>query len=350
MVTNRYSGVRTASLAAVVLAVMCALVGGCSTAPIIDSAASSTAHTHSLRPGPQTAELHGPDVEPIADNPTPVLPVTVGSVGAGQVTVTDAARIIAIDRSGTLANIVFSLGLGERVVARDRSTVIPEAGLLPLVTDSGHSVNIEAVLAADPSVVLIDESTNPPGTTDQLRAAGITVVVFTKERSIASTGPLIEAVAGALGVPDQGRALAARTGAEIDAARASVPQDARGSTMAFLYLRGERFKLLAGPGSGADDLINAIGGVDAGTAAGLSSAFTTVDAEAMINADPDVILVMTQGAESVGGLEKVLQLPGLAQTDAGHNRRVVQMDQAEILTFGPDTGRVLAALVEAIYA
>jgi iron complex transport system substrate-binding protein len=58
---------------------------------------------------------------------------------------------------------------------------------------------------------------------------------------------------------------------------------------------------------------------------------------------------MTQGAESVGGLDKVLQLPGLAQTDAGRNQRVVQMDQAEILTFGPDTGRVLAALAEAIY-
>ncbi|WP_437424601.1 heme/hemin ABC transporter substrate-binding protein [Williamsia muralis] len=349
MVNNRSSGGRTAPVVAALIMIVGVLMGACSTAPITDSANSSTVQDDILRSGPQTAALEGPDVEPIADNPVPVLPVTVDSVGGGRVTVADASRIIAIDRSGTLANIVFSLGLGERVVARDRSTVIPGAGQLPLITDSGHSVNIEAVLAADPSVVLIDESVNPPGTIDQLRAAGITVVVFAKDRTIASTGPLINAVAGALGVPDQGRALAARTDAEIESARASVPERAHGSKMAFLYLRGERFKLLAGPGSGADDLIEAIGGVDAGTAAGLTSSFTTVDAEAMINADPAVILVMTQGAESVGGIDKVLQLPGLAQTDAGRNRRVVQMDQAEILTFGPDTGRVLAALAEAIY-
>jgi iron complex transport system substrate-binding protein len=349
MVNTRVTGDRTTRFAAALLTVVGLLIAGCSTAPITDPSVTSTGSGEFLRSGPQTASLQGPDVEPITNSPVPVLPVTVDSVGGGQVTVTDVSRIIAIDRAATLANIVFSLGLGDRVVARDRSTVIPQAQQLPLITDSGHSVNIEAVLAADPSVVLIDESTNPPGTIDQLRAAGVTLVVFSKDRTIASTGPLITAVADALGVPEQGRTLAARTDQQIEAARASVPEQARGSKMAFLYLRGERFQLLAGPGSGADDLIAALGGVDAGTAAGLSSAFTTVNAEAMINANPAVILVMTQGAESVGGLDKVLQLPGLSQTEAGRNRRVVQMDQAEILTFGPDTGRVLAALAEAIY-
>lgn len=324
------------------------VVAGCSTAPITDPTTPPSASAGHLRSGPQTAQLEGPAVVPIAQNPTPALPATAASIG-GDVTVSDVSRIIPIDRSGTLANIVFSLGLGADVVARDRSTVIPEAKDLPVITDSGHSVNIEAVLAADPSVVLIDESTNPRGTIDQLRAAGLTVVVFTKDRTIAGTGPLITTVADALGVYKEGEALAARTTEQIAQAENLVPADARGAKMAFLYLRGPRLQLLAGPGSGADDLITALGGVDAGTAAGLTSAFTTMNTEAMINADPEVILVMSQGADSVGGLDKVLALPGLAQTDAGRNNRIVQMDQSEILTFGPDTGRVLAALAESIY-
>ncbi|MBA4024823.1 MAG: ABC transporter substrate-binding protein [Gordonia sp.] len=348
MIDTRLPGRGRTRIIATLLTAFALAIAGCSTAPIKDTATSPPASDGALRTGPQTARLTGSAVDPVAQNPIPTLPATAKSIG-GDVTVTDIGRIIAIDRSSTLANIVYSLGLGDNVVARDRSTVIPEAENLPVITDNGHSVNIEAVLAADPSVVLIDEATNPPGTVAQLRAAGLTVVVFTKDRTISGTGPLIKAVAGALGVPREGDALAARTTQQIAAAQNQVPADARGATMAFLYLRGPRLQLLAGPGSGADELIAALGGVDAGTAAGLTSAFTTVNTEAMINANPAVILVMTQGADSVGGLEQVLKLPGLAQTDAGRNNRVVQMDQAEILTFGPDTGRVLNALSEAIY-
>ena len=334
---------------AAVLAVLACGIVGCSTAPITSSSQSSAAPGEFLRSGPRTAVVDGPVVEPIAENPTPVLPVTVPSLGHGDVTVTDVSRIIPIDRGGTLANIVYSLGLGPNVVAKSRAAGIPEAENLPVITDSGHAVNVEAVLAQNPTVVLIDESTTPPGTIDQLIAAGQTVVVFTSDRTIATTPTLIQDVADALGVPEEGEQLATRTVNQIETARQQVPEAARGAKMAFLYLRGPRLQLLSGPGSGADDLITTLGGVDAGTAAGLKAAFTTVNTEAMINADPDVIIVMTQGADSVGGIDKVVTLPGLAHTDAGRNSRVVQMDEGEVLTFGPNTGRVLAALAQAIY-
>lgn len=70
----------------------------------------------------------------------------------------------------------------------------------------------------------------------------------------------------------------------------------------------------------------------------------------MIRADPDVLLVMTQGAASVGGLDEVLKIPAIADTDAGRNGRVVAMDETQILMFGPDTGLVLSALATSIYA
>ncbi|HEY9315416.1 heme/hemin ABC transporter substrate-binding protein [Williamsia sp.] len=349
MTDNRRPVARGYTAVVAMLAVVAFGIAGCSTAPITDPSQSSAAPSGFLREGPQTAVIEGPVVEPIAVDPTPVLPVTVPSLGHGEVTVTDVSRIIPIDRGGTIANIVYSLGLGPNVVAKSRAAGIPEADNLPVITDTGHAVNTEAVLAQNPTVVLVDESTTPPGTIDQLIAAGQTVVVLTSERNIATTPTLIQDVADALGVPEEGEQLATRTENQIKAAEELIPDTARGAKMAFLYLRGPRLQLLSGPGSGADDLIATLGGVDAGTAAGLKSAFTTVNTEAMINADPDVILVMTQGADSVGGIDKVVELPGLAQTDAGRNKRVVQMDEAEVLTFGPNTGRVLAALAQAIY-
>ncbi|MGI6796204.1 ABC transporter substrate-binding protein [Gordonia cholesterolivorans] len=308
-------------------------VSGCTTEPI-DTGATATATSATLRSGPATAALPDADVVPVDSAVVPG---------------PRADRIIALDRNGTLGDIVFSLGLGTHVVGRDRSTTFPSASRLPYVTETGHAINPERVLAQNPSIVLVTDDATPAGAVDQIRAAGIPVSVFTGQRSVAGSPALIRDVAAALGVPAQGEKLVARTEKQIADARALLPRPTGDPTIGFLYIRGEHLILLAGPGSGADDLIEALGGRDAGTKAGLTAPFTQVSAESMIRADPDVLLVMTQGADSVGGLDKVLQLPAVADTSAGRNRRIVEMDETQILMFGPDTGLVLSALAKAIY-
>lgn len=327
------SAVSFTSVLTLVLAAVLALAG-CTTEPI-DTGASATATTATLRTGPTTATLPHPDIIPVA---TDVVPGP------------RADRIIAIDRNGTLGSIVFALGLGSHVVGRDRSTTFPSASALPYVTETGHAINPERVLAQNPSTVLVTEDATPAGAVDQLRAAGIPVEVFTGKRSIAGNSALMTDVAAALGVQAAGAALVARTEKQVAEAKALIPTPSGDPTIGFLYIRGEHLILLAGPGSGADDLIAALGGRDAGTKAGLSTAFTQVSAESMIRANPETILVMTQGAESVGGMDKVLQLPAIADTDAGRHKRIVEMDETQILMFGPDTGLVLSALAKSIYA
>lgn len=327
-------------------------VASCTTAPL--PTAPSVNATSQLRSGPATATIAGAPMIPIAPNPASKLPaqahsVATGSTPAGNVTVTDTSRIVAVDRNGTLGSIVFSLGLGSRVVGRDMSTTFPAAAALPLVTNRGHSLNAEATLALNPTVVLVDAQTIPVQAVDAIRSAGIPVVAFDSTRTVASTPALITSVANALGVPSAGATLVARTDTDITAAAKRVPTPSGTPTIAFLYVRGPRLILLAGPGSGADDLINRLGGKDAGGAAGLTGAFTAVNAEALAQANPDVILVMSQGADSVGGIDGVLALPGVAQTSAGRARRVVAMDETVMLAFGPDVGRVLSALAGSIY-
>ncbi|MBF6202357.1 ABC transporter substrate-binding protein, partial [Nocardia cyriacigeorgica] len=71
--------------------------------------------------------------------------------------------------------------------------------------------------------------------------------------------------------------------------------------------------------------------------------------EAMIAAAPDVLLVMSDGLKSVGGIDGLVKVPGIAQTPAGRNRRVIDMSDAVLLSFGPNTGRVITALSDAVY-
>ncbi len=88
--------------------------------------------------------------------------------------------------------------------------------------------------------------------------------------------------------------------------------------MVFLYLRGSSgIYYLFGEESGADVLIDALGGVDVAAEVGLTGMRPMTD-EAMIAADPDLILVMTDGLASVGGVDGLLESkPAIALTNAG---------------------------------
>lgn len=344
--SDHFPGRRRLAGAAAALAL---LLAGCSTDPIESSTTATSASVDEiLRPGPQTATLAEPYVTP-ESTPTPDLPVTVTDFGGTEVTVTDASRIIALDRYGTLAQTVLALGLGGSIVGRDVPTDDPTVADVPVVTDSGHRLTPEAILDLDPTVLLVDSSIGPPEAIDRVREAGVPVVTFAPGRSVDTVTTQIEAVGAALGVPDAASDLAGRVGDEIAAARATIPAGTEDVTATFVYLRGAALQLMAGPGSGADDLIAALGATDAATVAGQTQPFLAITTEAMIAADPDVILVMAAGAESVGGLDAVAQLPGIAQTSAGSNDRIIAMDDSYILGFGPRTGRVLSALADAMY-
>jgi iron complex transport system substrate-binding protein len=285
---------------------------------------------------------------PITDDPQPSLPVTVASADGREVTVTSVDRIVPL--SGSLAEIVFALGLGNRVAARDVSTTVDEAEGLPVVTKA-HDVSAEGVLSVGATVVLAQTDTGPPEALEQIRSAGIPIVVFDLPASIDDIGPRMDAVGTALGVRADAEALAARTGAAIAGVQQTIPADSPRPKVAFLYMRGTAgVYLIAGDGSGADSMIEAAGAIDAGTAMGLTKPFTPITSEALVHAAPDVILMTTTGLDSVGGIGGLVQIPGIAQTPAGQARRVITEEDGLLYSFGARTPAALAALIEKLHA
>lgn len=305
--------------------------------------------------GPSTAVLPTADIDPIATDPHPVLPARVTDTQGSHVTVGSVDRILALDVYGSLAATVYGLGLGSHLVGRDTSTGFPAARSLPLVTRNGHQLNAEAILALHPTVLITDTTLGPWNVVLQVRASGVPVVVVDSKRSLGTVGTLVDQVAAALGVPAEGKRLADRLDGGIRAERAQIdsvaPKDpARRLRIAFLYARGRLgVYYLFGQGTGADSLIDALGGVDVATDAGIKG-FTPLDAEALARTKPDVLLMMTDGLASVGGVAGALGLPGVAQTPAGQHRRVVDMSDFQLLSFGPLTASVLDALARALYA
>jgi len=362
------STTRTALVAAAVAAAV--LLSACTAAP--DAVPSTTPTVVDTRPlaetdllddprayvGASTAVLGATSIEPVTGATAPSFPVTVTSHdldGDTDVTIKKADAVIGLDISGSIGATIFGLGLGDRVVGRDISTTFPEAADLPVITSGGHSVNSEAIIALRPDLVITDGTVGPIDVLLQLRDAGIAVVFVDTDPSLDGVGDLARNVAAALGSPEAGELLATRLDGELAAKVAEIaaiaPTGDKRLRMMFLYLRGSAgVYYLFGEESGADVLIESLGGIDVAGEIGWSGMKPMTD-EALIAANPDLILVMTDGLSSVGGVDGLLDSkPAIALTLAGQNKRFVDMADGEILSFGPRTPAVLDALARAIYA
>lgn len=321
-----------AALAAVVL------VAGCATGGPDDTRADGGGS------GPTDPDQ---SVATVDADATPELPAEVVDAEGRTIRIEDVSRIVSL--WGNITETVFALGLGDRVVGRDVASTFTEAEDVPVVTRA-HDVSAESVLSLRPTVVLVDPTIGPPEALDQIRGAGVPVVMVDEVTTIDGIGDRIVQIATALGVPDNGEILAEQARAEIAEVTATVPDVDAPPRIAFLYMRGQAgVYLLAGPGSGADEMIVAAGGVDAGTDMGLDDPFTPITSEALTEAAPDVILMTTTGLESVGGVDGLVEIPGIAQTPAGRERRVVTVEDGLLYSFGGRTARALELMIEQIY-
>jgi iron complex transport system substrate-binding protein len=251
-----------------------------------------------------------------------------------------AARVVVL--ANGVAEIIQSLNAQSIIVGRDISSTEVSLDSIPIVT-SGHQVLPEKVIALKPDLVLIDASTGPKAAIETIKAAGISVVQTPESWSLQDLPNKVRAVGRAIGALNQAEELVAQ-----------IEQSLSGSTVknspriAFLYLRGtSAVYLIGGAGSGADSLLAAIGAIDVG-AQKLDRPFNTLTAESLAELNPDVILVMSKGLESVGGIEGLLKLPGVAQTKAGKNSAVIDVDDSLLLSFGPRTPSLVDALANAI--
>lgn len=308
---------------------------GCS-----DRVAASSPDPESTTP-PSTAPPAAPTSDSLTTTVMADLPTTVTDAHGNTVEVDSIDRIIPLD--GTVAEVVFALGRGQNVVATDLSaTYPPEADALPEIGYQ-RSLSAEAIAAFNPTVLLATDIAGPEGTINDLRQLGYPVVIIPNEQT--STGPAekIRAVGAALGMDAAANELADQVQTEIDAATqtAAAPDGLR---VAALYVRGTSTQLLLGTDTATHWLITAAGGTNIAVEMGVVDSIP-ISAEAILAQAPDVIIVPQAGLDSVGGVDELLSIGGLAATPAGQSRTVLAYDDQLLLGNGPRSAQVLTDLI-----
>jgi iron complex transport system substrate-binding protein len=274
----------------------------------------------------------------------PVAVEQIDSVDAKSISATQSpqySRVVALANGS--AEIIASLGHLDILIGRDIASDVASLESVEVVT-SGHQIVAEKILSLNPDLVIIDALSGPSSALVALESAGIRIVKISEAWKLDEIDRKVSEIAQAIGAVDDGKNLIAA----LQNTTSSVKQIPAGTRIAFLYLRGgSAIYLIGGKGSGTDSLISAIGGVDAG-AQKFENPFTPMTAEAVATLNPEVFLVMSKGLESVGGIDGLVQLPGIAQTQAGKNRAIVAVDDSLLLSFGPRTYSLLVALSESV--
>ena len=264
----------------------------------------------------------------------------VRSISLTTQTSLSVSRVVVL--ANGVAEIIQSLNAQSVIVGRDISSTEDSLSDIPVVT-SGHQVLPEKVIALKPDLVLIDASTGPKSAVEIIKSAGIKVIQTPESWNLADLPIKVRAVGEAIGAQDQAEDLVKQMNQSL-----RVSKVKNSPRVAFLYLRGtSSVYLIGGAGSGADSMLAAIGAIDVG-AQSLDRPFNTLTAESLAELNPDVILVMSKGLESVGGVQGLLKLPGVAQTKAGKNSAVIDVDDSLLLSFGPRTPSLVEALAKAL--
>ena len=253
----------------------------------------------------------------------------------------DASRIVAV--GGPVTETVYALGMGDRVVGSDASSLFPAAVLALPRLDYFRQTSAEGVLSLAPSLVLAVEGTGPPGVVEQIRAAGVRVEVLPEVVDAATAAARVRRVGRILGREARADSLVGVMTRQIAAAQAERPAVAPRAL--FVYARGAGVVLAAGTGGAPAAVLRLAGAENAVTA---FDGYRPLTAEAVAAAQPDVIVVPAASLESLGGIDGLLRQPGLAETPAGKARRVVAVDDALLLGFGPRVGDGVRDLVRGL--
>lgn len=233
-----------------------------------------------------------------------------------------------VSLNGAISETLAALGHGNQIVGKDVTSTYP-ADLT--AKDLGHvrSMTIEPIMAVSPTLVLASEKDINPELMAKIKESGIKLELINQEYSVEGAKNLIKKVAELLGNNDY-----QKLNDKIDADMAKLQPIEKKPKVLFIYARGQML-MVAGKNTPMESLIALAGGENAITE---FEDFKPLTPESLIQGNPDVILMFDSGLESAGGIDAVLKVPGVSQTNAGKNKKIISMDGGLISNFGPRTG------------
>ena len=272
-------------------------------------------------------------------------PLTVTDADGNEVAIEDTSRVATL--GGVFTETTYALGAQDQLVAVDASSFYPPEALTDKPNFGYYRfLSAEPVLAQNPSLIIGNEETGPPEVVQQLRDAGVPILLLPDNNDVQAARDLIDTLGTIFGREAEAAALIEQLDADVAAAEELVAQATGSPRVLFILQPPEAPMLVSGENSAAGHMISLAGG---GHVYPGFPGYIPMTPEGILEAAPDVILTTTGSVERLGGMDGFLDYPGISQTPAVANERVVVMDDLYLMGFGPRTGRAIADLARLLH-
>ena len=232
-----------------------------------------------------------------------------------------------VSAGASITHIIQALELEANLVGVD-STSLPLLGSRDL-PNIGYprQVSSEGLLSLNPTVVIGTEDMGPPAVLEQLRQAGVEIVILSAEPSMEALFSNIEAIGLQFGRHQEAAKLHDRLQQQLAALPAV--QEPRPRAL-FLLSHTAGSLLVAGRDTAGDSMIH-LGGMQNPLESQFSQ-YRALSAEAFIGLEPLWLITTSQSLEMAGGIDGILALqPALGATPAGQRRQVMGVDGSQMV-------------------
>ncbi|MCC5930389.1 MAG: ABC transporter substrate-binding protein [Cyclobacteriaceae bacterium] len=247
---------------------------------------------------------------------------------------TEDLRIISI--GGAISETISALGLEHNIIAIDQTSTYPPALSEKVQLGFRNSISAESILALNADIIIAGKENIESTLVESLRQMGQEVYVIEQNFSLTGSHALIAELGKLLGRQEKAYALREALQESMDAIS---PIENKPRAL-FIYARGKGAMQVSGHGTSAHAFMEISGFENAMQSI---SQFKPLTPEALIAADPDVLIFFESGWQSLGGADGIMEIPGIAQTKAGKTRNFVTMDGLKMLSF---SSRLPEAILE----
>jgi len=254
-------------------------------------------------------------------------------------------RIISL--GGDITEIIYALDAEKQLVGVDTSSLWPESvKSLPQV-GYFRALSAEGLISLSPDMLIMSDAAGPESVLEQVESTGISSVKIKTSKTAKGVIDKINQVAIALSKPDAGITLNKKIISEFKQLKQSKKQwQQPPPRVVFLFSVSKGSLMVSGSNTAANAMIEMAGGINVVTE---YSGYKPINNEALIAASPDFILLTGNTLKMMGGLEKIINLPGLTLTPAARQKNIIVMDTLYLLGFGPRTGKAALELSQQLH-
>lgn len=258
----------------------------------------------------------------------------------------DTSRLLVA--GGAITEIVYALGLADRIVAVDSTSLFPPEALKDK-KNVGYfrALSTEGVLSMAPTAILASDKAGPPEVVRALKASATPYVEIDDRPTPDALLARVAMIAAALGVAAKGAALSRGIAEGFTAldARRRIAKSLPAALFVLSYANGRA--VVGGKGTAADAMLELAGVRN--VAAGLDGYKPLTD-EGLIALAPEAIVVAARMGAGGPLRAELLASRAVGATPAGARRAIVEMDGLYLLGFGPRAPQAAAELMDALAA